>query len=413
MTSINSVHTLPGASTNARGSASLSGSQSDVRNIRRAVAIVAVAIALLGPRAVGQSVAHGDERGRLRVDGKTFRNESGALWMWRGCTDFMIFARFLNGEDIDGLLAERVQVGCRLLRVLGMAHYIPADLNRPDFTPSAFGERYWSGLSAFAERLAGRGLRFEFVVFADAQLLMPRVEDQRAHLARVASTLASKWNVVGELANEWPKNGVDPGRFEKPAGLPWSRGSALGEQHPFVPTWDWVSHHGKRSDGWYADETAREIRDAVGVPVIQDEPIGAAETAAPGRRDNVPDRFKWAGALWAFTGGATFHSEAGVVSESYGRIQKASAVAFFAGLRVIPADAQTWRAVDGSQPGTPLAHLNPPDPSGAAHTACRIGPSIAWCVVANPGQRWQPAARNGWRVAAQAGPRGEIVRLER
>lgn len=384
-----------------------------LQNTRLAFVIVAAAIVLLGSHPAGQGTVRGDERGRLRVEGKTFRDESGALWMWRGCTDFMAFARFLNGEDIDRLLTERIQVGCRLLRVLGMAHHIPEDLRLPDFTPKTFGERYWSGLSAFADKLAGRGLRFEFVVFADAQLLMPRVADQRAHLARVASTLASKWNVVGELANEWPKNGVDPGRFEKPAGLLWSRGSGLGEQRPFVPVWDWVGHHGDRGDHWFADETARDIRDGLGVPVIQDEPVGAGEAAEPGRRDNVPDRFRWAGALWAFSGGATFHSAAGIASEPYGPVQKTSAVAFFEGLRAIPADAQTWRALTGSQPDMPLVHVNRPDSGGAAHTTCRVGTSSAWCVVSDPRQKWRPTARSGWRVATQAGPRGEIVRLER
>lgn len=386
--------------------------------------LVVLVIAVSATRAGGQSSVRGEERGRLRVDGAAFRDEAGAFWMWRGCTDFMAFDRFLRGEEIDGLLTERIQVGCRILRVLGMAHYIPANIGRPDLAPAAFGDRYWSGLAAFADKLADRGLRFEFVVFADAQLLMPSVKDQRAHLARVVSTLGPKWNVVGELVNEWSKNGVDPKEFEKPVGFPWSRGSALGGDLPFRPPWDWVSHHGQRGGRWYHDETARDIRDGfappngaayagVKVPVIEDEPIGAAETAAPGRRDNVPAHFRWASALWAFTGGGTFHSDAGIASERYGPVQKACATAFFESLRTIPAEVQTWQPADDAAAEMPLAHRNQPSPTGAARTECRLSTAAAWCVAIDPGPSWRAEVRNGWRIAAQAGPRREIVRLER
>jgi hypothetical protein len=382
------------------------------RDIGHLMLIRLLAVLILGSSlsSLHAQEGRGDERGPLRIEGASFRDQSGAFWMWRGCTDFMLFARYVDGEDIDGLLSERIQVGCRVLRVLGMAHNIPANAGRRDFAPATYGDRYWAGLAAFADKLAARGLRFEFVVFADAQLLMPRLEDQRAHLARVAAALRPKWNALGELVNEWPQNGVNPGQFEKPAGL-WSRGSALGGQPPFAPPWDWIDHHGRRSADWYRDETAREIRGGINVPVVQDEPIGAAEAAVPGRRDNVPDHFRWAAALWAFTGGATFHSDAGIDSKPFGPNQKACAVAFFEALRTVPPEAQTWRPLAGAD--LPLTHVNRPDPGGSAATVCRANATVASCVAVDPGPNWRARPQNGWRITAQSGRRGEIVRLTR
>src|SRR5437762_3084016 len=70
--------------------------------------------------ALNSQPLEGREAGRIRTDGPLFRDESGALWRWKGCTDFLLFKRFLDGEDIASILDERIGLGINVMRVLGM-----------------------------------------------------------------------------------------------------------------------------------------------------------------------------------------------------------------------------------------------------------------------------------------------------
>lgn len=120
---------------------------------------------------------------RLHVDGVTFRTASGQEWIWKGCSDFLLYQRFLDGEDLTGVLDERRDLGANLLRVFGMAHVIER------FHPQDYGARYFEALPEFAALLARHGFYVEFVVFADAQIIMPSVSDQQAHFQRVCEAL--------------------------------------------------------------------------------------------------------------------------------------------------------------------------------------------------------------------------------
>ena len=68
-------------------------------------------------------------------------------------------------------------------------------------------------------------------------------------------------------------------------------------------------------------------------PVINDEPIGAADRAEPGRRDNNPAHFREAAALSRKAGmGATFHYDGGVQARPLTKIELACLDAWLAGL---------------------------------------------------------------------------------
>lgn len=229
----------------------------------------------------------------------------GQLWQYRGATAFALFQRYLDGENISGLLDVYKSGGVNTLRVLGMWGY-------QDFNPSRYGEAYWLGLPKFADELASRQIRLEFVVFADAQRILPQEAAQKAHAERVYATLAGKWNVFIELANEHEINGVDPSVFTRPTsllGVLASAGSAGGGQVTGT-NWDYGTFHGDRSDAWYQTFWYPNIH----IPVVLDEPMGAAEFNQPGRRDNNPDHFYQFGKFvyeHNFAG-ATFHSENGL-----------------------------------------------------------------------------------------------------
>src|SRR5262249_49574346 len=152
-----------------------------------------------------------------RVDGKVFRDENGNIWRWRGFTDFLLFYKFLTGVNIGAILDERIALGANVLRVFGMVGW---DYVNPRFSPGNF-PNYFDKLGEFIGMLADRKVRTEFVIFADAQGIMPDPEAQKQHAAAVMSQLAGGWNVFVETCNEPFKNGVDVSKVVPPAvGIP-------------------------------------------------------------------------------------------------------------------------------------------------------------------------------------------------
>lgn len=262
--------------------------------------------------------------------------EDGHPWIWKGCSDFLLYQRFLEGEDLGPLLAERVALGANLLRVFGMCHYISP------FYPQRY-PGYVTHLAPFARLLAAMGLRCEWVVFADAQIILPDLQAQRAHLSRIAEALRDESNVCLELVNEYPKNGVDPLRFTKPTGLLCARGSALADMVPPRPHWDYATWHGRRDHKvWGSHEDMYFLRlgiDGDGRPtdfgpvaIVGDEPIGFGSDQ-PGRRSADPELARrLALSARAHGEGATFHSDDGVRSVPMDEATRRCAEAFFAAL---------------------------------------------------------------------------------
>ena len=175
----------------------------------------------------------------IHVEGSTFVDAKGRRWIWRGCTDFLLFKRHLDGEDIAPLLNERAGVGANLVRVLGMCQNIAR------FHPQEY-PAYFDRLGPFVDLVARSGLYVELTVFADAQFIMSSSTEQHQHLARVVDILRGKANVFVELVNEFSKNGVDPRQFTKPDGILCSHGSGQTDEAPPQPPWDYVTFHVRR-----------------------------------------------------------------------------------------------------------------------------------------------------------------------
>ena len=252
----------------------------------------------------------------IHIDGTRFADSDGKTWIWKGCTDFLLYKYFLEGQDITHLLKERVALGANLVRVLGMAHYID------QFYPQRY-HAYYDELAGFANLLALYGLSLEFVTFADQQVI--QIPEQ-AHFIDCCTALRGIPNVVIELCNEYPKNGIDPRHFTKPQGLLASAGSALADQPPTV-FWDFFGWHGRRDwpkvtssaeDMWYV------IRQQ-GIPGVHDEPA---------RRDrpveyNANLAAQLAASALVLGSGATFHSPDGIRSEPVSEQTRNDAHAFF------------------------------------------------------------------------------------
>jgi hypothetical protein len=288
----------------------------------------------------GPTLEYPQAPSRLRVDGKVFRNEAGERKVIALHSDFRLLKMFLDGEDVSAILDARMAavsdapVLARGPRVFGTCSFLfPLD-------PTTYGDRYYEGLQKFSRLLFERNLYWEYVAFADAQLIPL---DQHKHWRRACEALESEPNVIIELANEYAKNGVDPGQFEPMGTHPLSRGSGLGDDPPYgghtgeKGPWHFGTFHPRRDWKWpfTVAATVNEIQKYpnLNVAILVDEPIGADEVDQPNRRSTDAELFEKMAvdcAIWA--AGGTFHSTAGLSSLPWGEKQTRCAQAFFRGL---------------------------------------------------------------------------------
>lgn len=344
--------------------------------------------------------------GRVTTNGEMF-SLNGSPWQWRGATDFMLFRDYLDGKNIDDVLLERHTAGANLVRVLGMAHYIPVNAGQPAFNAAAYPQ-YFESLRKFVDYVATFGLRVEFTALADAQILLPGAANQDAFLARVVAALPE--TAFLEIANEPFKNGADvAARY---ANLPRTALVVATGDYTFEKpvVGEYVTVHETRDAEWPRKSRLDEWYANVHMPVVWDEPIGADEADQPGRRSNVVEDFYDLCAGSALHGaGLTFHSTSGLLSQMWRDHEGRSAVACFEAMRAVPVEAPLWDYTRGGLGNNPLAH----DDAIALRTWCQMTGTKAVCEVVRPSVSWTAVAVNGWRIVKQEGPNGRLVFLER
>lgn len=283
----------------------------------------------------------------------TFRYPDEVEFRWKGITDFLLFPRYLGGENIEPILDDRVSVGANTLRTFGMLasfgnpNSSPAD-GLIHFYPQEHPD-YFDKARAFADLLRSKGLRVEFVAFADAQIVMPNQGDQLAHWQHLTFALGDKPNVFLQVVNQAKKNGVDPTVFPNPhdafTNLLASRDSGMESDNPPPPNgFAYSAYTSSRDDvKWFTEQGSSMFYLLYGwgpgqpwqgtlQASILDEPLGAAETNQPGRRSNDPYRFKQLARSLVWGNGATFHCDDCIQSQPLGPIQRAAAREFFGNL---------------------------------------------------------------------------------
>jgi hypothetical protein len=274
----------------------------------------------------------------LRVDGYYLATSDGKRWFAKGMTEFLLYMRFLNGEDIRPVLAECQALGCNIVRVFGMVTWgplIPRD--HPD---------YYDRIPAFLDLLAEYRLYCYWTVFCDTRIILPNVSDQLTHYSRVVEQLRSRPNVVLELVNECDANSnyVEIWRFPKPQGLLSCCGSNGGDATPPLPPFDISDFHARRDlpsaikdmcvlelrDGW--DNSDGRYPGTHG-PIWHGEPVGFAETYQADRRWADPRlAAELAGTARGTACGIVYHSDDGVQARPLGPVQRRCAEAFFGAL---------------------------------------------------------------------------------
>ena len=366
------------------------------------------------------------EQGRLRVEGRHFYDQNQKIWRWRGATQFLLFARYLNGENITPQLDWLVARGFNVLRVfgevpsgfradqVGITNY-ERPFARPDFD---------ARLHAFFALLESRGLRCEYTVLTywDASDVM------RAHVQRVYDVAASHWNVFVEVANEPENNSIDPVAVMKGVnrrGVLSAYGLDPGRHDVAiwktdVPMLDYGTAHDLNRDLENSPSVTRSamaMQNVFGIPFVNDEPIGAIDPGNKSFKQTGPetwggvngggartvnrDVFISAAAIaYLVSAGYTYHFQAGLegrVPTAAMTVQDGVALALRDVARFIPENAPLGTLVEPALENGGLGMV--------------IG-SEQWVVVPKPPAGWSPAPLKGWRIAG-VGPVPYMLRLTR
>jgi hypothetical protein len=380
------------------------------------------------------------EDGVISAGRDYFLDQDGHIWPFKSVTMFLLFQRWLRGENIDTQLRWCQSLGATQLRVLGMVAWAGYKFG-PGLTPN-----WWDQLLPFIQYVGGWKLRVEFTVFADAQVLMPDAGDQRAHLERVLDTIGGEWNVFIEVCNEPFKNGCDPTAIfsedaHRPCPMAYGMYDIEAYQDPVdgiwrgaLPALDYLTAHTPRDpDSWSRKaKDLAEYRDGSGngegensplfaglhIPCVGDEPMGAAEAddLAGRQRSNIANDFFWYVANAAINGaGSTFHCDAGLLGLAPppgGDQQKCAEASALAWSSISP-EYQRGHYTRSGLPDLPIVFEEHYFPEQTSRIYGRILGDRAVCVAIKPNAGWVPKASPGWVIAETIGPMGSLVLLVR
>ena len=267
----------------------------------------------------------------LRVRGTSFVTADESVFQWRGISAFRLLEFVAHGREAEAeaYLGWAASKRLNVVRVFAMADGI---FN----LPPADGQRALPRLLAMAQR---HGMYVEVVAFTGTSVIKV---DRAAFVKAIGAICDRHPNALLELANEpgHPTQAVEmhnPAHLQSllrlvPNDVPVALGSV--EYHDGFAAGTYVTWHSPRGSGW-----VRQVEDGVQLlrkfrkPVINDEPIGAADVAVPGRRDNDPARFRAAATAMRRAGiGATFHYDGGIQARPPTRVETACLDGWLAGL---------------------------------------------------------------------------------
>jgi hypothetical protein len=380
------------------------------------------------------------ESGRLHVEGRRFYDAAEQVWRWRGASQLLLFARYLNGEDISPQLDWLVDRGFNVLRVFGE---VPSGFHSEDYGVTNYERPFErpdfdQKLQAFFQLLADRGLRCEYTVltYADAPDVM------RAHVQRVFDVAASHWNVLVEVANEPENNQIDPvavmvGVNRRGVLSAYGIDPARASRDVWkakVRVLDYGTTHDLERDlehSPYNTRAAVDMQDMFGAPFVNDEPIGAIDPGHPHFAQNGPqtwghvggggartvnrDLFISAAAIaYMYSAGYTYHFQDGLegrVPAPSETVQDGIAGVLRDVAKFLPNDLQSGTSV---QPGAGDFGLIWKNDSQAQSRVDRAYGIVVgnrqWVVIPMPAPGWSPVPANGWRIDA-VGPVSYLLRL--
>jgi hypothetical protein len=366
------------------------------------------------------------EEGHLVRSGGRVVDGKGDVWFGRGLTMFLLYARFLRGEDIRPQLVWARGVGANYLRVFGP---VPVPPWRSEWT--FYTKPTTEGLGEFFDLLGSHGLRCEFVPVCSPW----PIAVAQPYLRQCFALAGARWNVMIECTNEPGQTGtfhenlhdlIDP--IERhgvlaATGISYRLNdrdaqAVLGiprMQHFWQAHWlDYGTIHLPRDTGFATNASAlRDWRDGEGATegsgraAWDDEPYRVDESrTTPGLEDFV-SHFALAG----ICGGASLvHFDVGreaSIPAAGGRqdlvIRETGRVWQF-----IPAIATRGRHVNGNSPEFPL-EWKPGDSTVGYACTSWVG-EVGWCVNCLPPAGWRARPKPGITIVEE-GPRPWILKV--
>lgn len=346
---------------------------------------------------------------KVHVDNLLFKDESNNIWPYRGFSSFLLFKKFLDGENIVPYCKAWVALGYNLTRVFSQVNWTGSP--GPGFIPSSY-PNYNVQLVNFLNLLNQNGLYCELVAHTFAY----DKQQMADHVVRLHNIIKNHKNVFLELANEPPVNGIDIndllGRLDTSQfNYPW----ATGQYFPTAaPAGTYVTTHTPRDAEWprkakylieYHQGGAPEDPSDPQflMPIVADEPIGGADFDQPGRRSNVPNDFYAYGALAQLMGaGATYHHESGLNSIMPDGVELDCAISFITGMRLVDVKYQQGdycRAKDPNNPDDGGANSCPIKEDASLRTyGMKLG-NIATCIRIRPTTPY--VVDQNWKVTSE------------
>jgi hypothetical protein len=267
--------------------------------------------------------------------------EDGARFQWRGVTAFALLEQVAHGRgtDADAYIRWASTTGFNLVPVLAMADVLFK-------LPPDEGRRHPASLF---ERASAHGLYVEIVALADTARFEMTADGVREQVAAVGRIAAGHPNAVVQTANEHyhptqrrelhaVRIFAELGRLI-PAQVLFTASAALKDSAE-EPQGAFITRHLSRS-GTPSQLLERvqllgRLATQTGKPLVNGEPVGAAERAEPGRRRADPGFFRELArrTTAARLAGGTFHCEDCLQVRVPGPLQQACARAWVQGAAV-------------------------------------------------------------------------------
>lgn len=270
----------------------------------------------------------------IGVNGLDFIH-NGERWIYRGATNFLLFLRYLLGEDIEPLLYP----GAELYEVFGLCHYIPSQIGLRDLSIDD-EDRYFTSLGEFAQYLEQRGKRMGFCLFTcpDVRYMGIPHETRLRYWARTLEVLGRTPHLIRRVNEQWQDPHFDDVDYpfpQTPITVPicWGDSDDWHLSPLAITRWAWMSHHPRRDYPKHIKNCqSTEIAEMLARPFVMTEPFKAAEFTDNIKHYNNPRYFYQAACLMRSGAGGSFHSVDGAYSRPLGDWQEACREAFFEGL---------------------------------------------------------------------------------
>lgn len=321
---------------------------------------------------------------RLVVNGQYFAREDGTAFYAIDRSDFSLFARFMEGENIEPVLQQRQDIGFNMARTFGVSQN-PWPGYTANVTPARYGyPTYLGGVVAYHKLLAKHYQYSNWVAFI-SNGEVPTLGGQLQHWDWLNATLKDVTNVIVSAINE--DSAHPTSRLEslfvlpKPVGVLASHGSNGGSANganglpPPMPAWDWVELHTNDTYEWVRKVGKGCTPGELGTPPVPC--LTSENTRADDRFQLATQAFDAAAGSKLQNAGATFHSLAGRTSVLFQGRELELARAWVAGANSIPLSCQTlpyrhgasevleenWKTRDNTPTGAPNPAYDPTRPT--------------------------------------------------